>query len=107
MRRAMPPITECVDDLKQRLQREQDRRNKPRLHRRYLLVTGHAQTRQQLAILLGLSRNTVGHWLASYEAGGLPALLDVYVPRGKRLSLAPEVLASLEQAVRQPDGFAS
>ncbi len=107
MRRAIPPITECVDDLKQRLQREQDRRKKPRLHMLYLLVTGHAHTRQHLATLLGISRNTVGHWLGIYEAGGLPALLDVYVPPGKRPSLAPEVLASIEQALQQPDGFAS
>ncbi len=99
-------MTECVDDLKQRLQREQDRRKKPRLPMRYLLVIGHAHTRQQLAPLVGISRNTVGHWLALYEAGGLPAFLNVYVPPGKPPSRAPEVLASLEQAVRQPDGFA-
>ncbi len=107
MRRAIPPIIEHSDDLKQRLQHEQDRRKKPRLHMLYLLVTGQAQTRQQVAALLGISRNTVGHWLALYEAGGLAALLNVYVPPGKRPSLAPEVLASIEQALRQPDGFAS
>ncbi len=70
-------------------------------------MTGQAQTRQQVAALLGISRNTVGHWLALYEAGELAALLNVYVPPGKRPSLAPEVLASIEQALRQPDGFAS
>ncbi len=107
MRRAIPPIIEHSDDLKQRLQHEQDRRKKPRLHMLYLLVTGQAHTRQQVAALLGISRNTVGHWLALYEAGGLAALLNVYVPPGKRPSLAPEVLASIEQALRQPDGFAS
>jgi transposase len=107
MRRAIPPIIEHSEDLKQRLQHEQDRRKKPRLHMLYLLVTGQAQTRQQVAALLGISRNTVGHWLALYEAGGLAALLNVYVPPGKRPSLAPEVLASIEQALRQPDGFAS
>ncbi len=73
----------------------------------YLLVTGQAHTRQQVAALLGISRNSVGHWLASYEAGALATLLNVYVPLGKRSSLAPEVLASIEQALRQPDGFAS
>lgn len=36
----------------------------------YLLVSGQARTRQQVASLLGVSRNTVGHWLASYEMGG-------------------------------------
>jgi transposase len=49
----------------------------------YLLVTGQAHTRQQVAALLGISRNSVGHWLASYEAGALATLLNVYVPPGK------------------------
>jgi transposase len=60
-----------------------------------------------VAQLLGVHRNTIGHWLARYEAGGLDALLDVYVPAGKPLSLPPDVLAALEEALRQPAGFAS
>ncbi len=43
MRRALPPIAEHADDLKQRLQREHDGRKHVRLPMRYLLVTGHAQ----------------------------------------------------------------
>ena len=39
--------------------------------------------------------------------GGLEALLDLSVPRGKALSLPPDVLAELEQALRPPAGFAS
>ena len=34
-------------------------------------------------------------------------MLQPYVPAGKPVSLAPEVLASLEQALRRPEGFAS
>jgi transposase len=52
-------------------------------------------------------RNTVGRWLALYAAGGLAALLATYIPAGKPVSLAPDVLASLEQALRRPEGFAS
>ena len=37
----------------------------------------------------------------------MDALLATYVPAGKPVSLAPAVLASLEQALRQPEGFAS
>ncbi|HXH09300.1 MAG TPA: hypothetical protein VNP04_05990 [Alphaproteobacteria bacterium] len=85
MRKAIPPMSEHADDLKQRLRSEHHR---------------HKQ-------LLGLHRNTIGRWLAMYAAGGLPALLATYVPAGKPLSLAPDVLASLEQALRRPEGFAS
>jgi hypothetical protein len=45
--------------------------------------------------------------MAIYEAGGLEALLAIYVPAGKPLSLTPEVLASIEPALRAPAGFAS
>lgn len=107
MRTAIPPITEHADDLKGRLQREHDGHKKPRLQMLYLLASGHAHTRQDVAQLLGVHRNTIGRWLALYAAGGLDALLAIYVPAGKPVSLAPVVLASLEQALRRPEGFAS
>jgi transposase len=100
-------ITEHADTLKQRLQREHDGRKKPRLQMLYVLASGQAQTRREVAQPLGVHRHTIGHWLALYEAGGLEALLDVYIPAGKPLSLPPEVLAAIEQALRQPAGFAS
>jgi transposase len=60
-----------------------------------------------VAQLLGVHRNTIGYWLARYEAGGLEAVLALYVPAGKPLSLSPDVLAAIEQALRHPAGFAS
>jgi hypothetical protein len=33
--------------------------------------------------------------------------LATYVPAGKSVSLAPAILASLEEALRRPEGFAS
>jgi transposase len=107
MRTAIPPITEHADDLKGRLQREHDGHKKPRLQMLSLLASGQAHTRQDVAQLLGVHRNTIGRWLALYAAGGLDALLAIYVPAGKPVSLAPAVLASLEQALRRPAGFAS
>lgn len=73
----------------------------------HLLASGQARTRQDVAHLLGVHRQTTGRWLAIYASGGLGALLATYVPAGKPLSLAPAVLASLEQAPRRPAGFAS
>jgi transposase len=107
MRNPVPPIPEAVTALKERLQHEHDGRKKPRLQMLYLLASGQARTRQDVARLLGVHRNTIGHWLALYESGGLAALLATYVPQGKPVSLAPAVLASLEQAPRRPGGFAS
>lgn len=107
MRKALPVITEHTETLKRLLQREHNGRKKPRLQMLYWLASGQAQTRRDVAQLLGVHRNTISHWLALYEAGGLDALLDLYVPAGKPLSLPPDVLAALEQALRQPAGFAS
>ena len=107
MRTAIPRITDHADDLRHRLQREHDGHKKPRLQMLYLLATGQAHTRQDVAHLLGVHRNTVGRWSALYAAGGLAALLATYIPAGKPVSLAPDVLASLEQALRRPEGFAS
>jgi transposase len=95
MRKAIPPMTEPADDLKQRLRREHDRHKRLRLQMRYLLASGQAHERQEVAQLLGVHRNTVGRLLATY------------VPAGQHVSLAPDVLASLEQALRRPEGFAS
>jgi transposase len=107
MRKALPVISEDAALLKQHLQREHDGRKKPRLQMLYLLASGQAQSRQDVAQLLGIHRNTIGHWLARYATGGLEALLALYVAAGKPLSLPPDVLAGLAQALRQPAGFAS
>jgi hypothetical protein len=107
MRKALPRMSEDAAPLKPRFQCEHDGRKKPRLQLRYLLASGHGQTRQAVAQLLGVHRHTVGHWLAIDEARGLEALLALYVPAGKPLSLPPGVLAALEQALRHPTGFAS
>jgi transposase len=107
MRIAIPPLREHVDDLKHRLQREHDGQKKPRLQMLYLLASGQAHNRQEVAALLGVHRNTISRWLALYAAGGLDALLATYVLAGKPISLVPAVLASLEQAFRRPEGFAS
>jgi transposase len=72
-----------------------------------LWVTRQARDRQEVARLLGVHRHTIGRWLARYASGGLDALLATDLPPGKPVSLAPEVLASLEQALHRPEGFAS
>jgi transposase len=107
MRNALPVIREDAATLKHRLHHEQHGRKKSRLQMLYLWASGQAQTRRTVAQLVGVHRHTVGHWLALYATGGLEALLDLYVPIGKALSLPPDVLAGLEQALRQPTGFAS
>jgi transposase len=107
MNRTLPRIHASADDLKQRLARERHPVKQQRLHALYLLASGQARRRTEVAALLGVDRNTVGRWLVQYEQGGLAALLQVYVPAGKRKPLSPDQLQQLQQALQQPEGFAS
>ena len=107
MRNPIPPIHEAVAALKERLHHEADGHKKPRLQRLYLVASRQAHTRQDVSRLLAVHRHTISRWLALYATGGLAALLATSIPTGKPVSLAPAVLASLEQALRRPEGFAS
>ena len=107
MPRAIPDIREQGDELKQPLQHEYGGHKQPRLQMLSLLSRGQAHTRQAVARRLVVHRNTGGRWLALYAAGGLDSRLATDIPAGKPISLAPAVLASLEQALSRPEGFAS
>jgi len=70
-------------------------------------IRRQAHMRQDVSRLLGVHRKPISLWLAIDAAWGLTALLATYIPGGKPVSLAPAVLARLEQALRLPGGFAS
>src|SRR3712207_8931030 len=102
MNKAVPIIHESVAELKQRLARERHPAKHQRLHALYLLASGQARFRSDVARLLGLDRNTVRRWLDQYAHGGLDALLDIYVPAGKRKPLSADQLAHLRQRLADP-----
>lgn len=107
MNKAMPKVVETSESLKERMNREGHGLKRQRLHALYLIASGQAKTRSGIARLLGLSRNTVGEWLALYEQHGLEALLQVGTPPGKRPTLNAEQEGRLRQALADPEGFAS
>ena len=107
MNKVIPVIHESADELKQRLARERHPTKHQRLHALYLLASGQARFRNDVAQLLGSDRNTVGRWLDQYAQGGLPALLALYVPPGKPTPLTPDQLARLRQRLEDPQGFAA
>jgi len=107
MNKAVPVIHESADELKQLLSRERHPVKQQRLHALYLLASGQARFRSDIASLLGIDRNTVGRWLERYAHGGLDALLELYSPPGKAPALLPDQVAQLQRALAQPQGFAS
>jgi transposase len=107
MHRERPVVTESADELKALLKQEPDRQKRQRLHALFLFASDQPTTRQEAAQLLGVHRQTIGRWMTIYAAGGLSALLDIYVPSGKPPALPAPVLADLEHQLQRPEGFAS
>ena len=75
MKRKVPEITESIEDLKRLLRQAKKKHEVQRLNVLYLLKSGQAKTRLEVAKLLGVDRGSVGTWLSAYETGGLENLL--------------------------------
>ena len=88
MKRKVPEITENVEDLKRLLRQAKKKHEVQRLNVLYLLKSGQAKTRLEVAGLLGVDRGSVDTWLEAYETGGLEKLLKRgYAPDVCRSSL--------------------
>lgn len=88
MNKELPIIKEGVEELKHMLKREHDSRKRQRLQALYLLQSRQGSNGREVAFLLGVHRDTVGRWLRDYEQGGISALLEVYIPGGKKPTLS-------------------
>ena len=73
----------------------------------YLLRSGQAKNRKQVAELLGVHRITIGQWLVAYEAGGLEKLLVRRYPPGRVPLLCEQDLNTLRAELEKPNGFSS
>ncbi len=107
MKKPIPPIAETSEELHQLLRRAEDAQKHQRLQALYLLQTQQARTRHQVARLLGVSRNTVGRWLAAYARGGVAQLLTIAKAPGKAPLVSPALRQALRQRLAHPEGFAS
>jgi transposase len=107
MYKALPTITESADARQHHFRAEKDPQKRQRLQALYLLASGQAASRLAIAELLAVHRHTVRAWLATYEKGGLRALLTIKKAPGKRSALTPAVRAQLLTRLRQPRGFGS
>ena len=107
MNRTVPEITESVDELKSLLRKASSGYKTQRLSMLYLLRSGQAKNRKQVAELLGVHRITIGQWLAAYEAGGLEKLLVRRYPPGRVPLLCEQDLNTLRAELEKPNGFSS
>jgi putative transposase len=73
----------------------------------YCISIGKPEKVEDLAILIGIHRQTITAWCKIYQEGGIEKLLDVYVPKGKVPVIIGEILEALKQKLSEPKGFAS
>ena len=107
MNKKVPEITESVEDQKVFLRQAKKKHEIQRLHTLYLLKSGEAKNRIQVASLLGVDRTSVGNWLSAYETGGLEKLLQRGYAPGRTPILTEQQQAVLLRELQKPQGFSS
>ena len=107
MNKKVPEITESVEDLKGLLRQAKKKHEIQRLNMLYLLKSGQAKNRSQVAKHLGVDRTSVGTWLAAYETGGLEKLLERGYAPGRTPILTEQQQEVLRKALENPEGFHS
>ena len=107
MNKKVPEITESVEDLKGLLRQCKKKHETQRLTALYLLKSGQAKNRVQVAEHLGVDRMSVGHWLSAYETGGLEKLLKRGYAPGRVSILTEAEQADLRSELEKPRGFQS
>lgn len=89
-------IVESAEELKTLLSNQSSARLRDRVRGLYLRKTGQAQTRRELAALLGCDESTVYRWFCTYQNQGMSGLLQLKTPPGKPSKLPADVLEGLQ-----------
>jgi transposase len=105
MKKEIPEIRESLSELHSHLRHERGARRRTRLQVLYLLKSGQAHTRQEVAVLVAVHRHTVGRWLDSYEQGGLTTLLAMHTHSNRRPILSAPVRQALKKKLQAVHGF--
>ena len=108
MRTKMPTMTESADAWHQRMKKEKDLKKRQRLQALYMVVSGRAHHRQEIADLLGVQRHRGATWFEAYAAGGIDHLLHSQVPRPPlRQRITATALTALQEKLQAPHGCAT
>jgi hypothetical protein len=104
MRKKMPIITETAAALVRRMQDEPDSKKRQQLHALYLVASGQARHRKEVAALLPVHRHSVAAWFAASTSGGLEQALryNVLQPPRRRRITETALKAQLQTAVGFP-----
>lgn len=100
-------IKESAPTLKELLKQQNTPFNYSKAQALYFLKSQKCETVQSAANLVGRHRITVHRWLKQYKEGGLSALLEINKSPGCPKKIPVEVVAKLQQELRDPEGFLS
>jgi len=109
MNKKIPDIKEDIDELENMLHKTRKAELKIRINMLVLLKKQLLKTRSAVAKHLGFHRNAIGRWLSYYEHCGINAMLEIKspgIPKGQH-TLPQEVIASLEEKLKDNKGFSS
>ena len=107
MRKKLPTIHESAEELHHRMKSEPDVKKRQRLHALYLVASGQARHRKDVALLLGVHRHSVAAWFDAYAAGGVDQALRYHIatpPVHRRITDA--AITALQEKLTEPHGFA-
>ena len=100
-------IRESEEELRHRLHHSVTASSRERLQMLYWLKKDAIATRKELSEKLGRNESTIYRWMTKYRQGGLPSLLEVKTPPGKKSKISKEEMSCLKERLSQPQGFKS
>lgn len=100
-------VNESLQELEKRLNAQMSASSKERLQMLYWLKKGQVNSRKELVERLNRGEATITRWVNKYKQGGLGALLEVKRAPGKETIISSQAIASLQERLKQPQGFKS
>jgi len=100
-------ITESVESLRKILKQQKRILAYNKVQMLYLFQSKQVETVRQVSAVLGKSEATIHRWLFQYKEGGLENLLKHRQVFGRPKKFSVEIAASLQQELRDPEGFQS
>ena len=100
-------ITESVESLREILKQQKRILAYNKVQMLYLFQSKQVETVREVSAVLGKSEATVHRWLFQYKEGGMENLLKNRQVFGRPKKFSVEVAASLQQELRDPEGFQS
>ena len=100
-------ITESVESLREILKQQKRILAYNKVQMLYLFQSKQVETVREVSAVLGKNEATIHRWLFQYKEGGLENLLKNRQVFGRPKKFSVEVAASLQQELRDPEGFQS